>query len=153
MPAKGTFRPGERVPAKPFADWISKRLDTYRAGMPFGETPDMLGPMEQLASDLGWGATDSGARKLYRFKHLLTSRSRNGISKEGATDTFRRDTVEDALDHAGVPFEDVYPDLAVDVVLEPDVFCGRCREMVTPIGGVCPWCDRRLRVPGEREAA
>ncbi len=51
-----------------------------------------------------------------------------------------RATVEDALDRAGVAWFDVFPDDAPDEI-EPDGFCGRCHEVVTPISGACPWCE------------
>jgi hypothetical protein len=52
-----------------------------------------------------------------------------------------RKKIEDWLDAADIPLEEVYPQFAQDVELEADAFCQRCHEIVTPIKGVCPWCE------------
>ncbi len=145
MPPKGTHI-GEQIPAQPFVDWLNDRYARYRAAhehmwhMSGRTDPDAvlpLSPLKRLAADLGWGGL-AADRIVYRYRH-----GRDGMDRP--TETFRRATVEDALEHAGLRLEDVYPEFAVDVVLEPDAFCGLCREMVTPIDGVCPWCDTEVR--------
>jgi hypothetical protein len=54
--------------------------------------------------------------------------------------------VEDALHHAGVLFEELYPEIAAaeEVMLEPEKWCPHCRESRHPINGLCAFCDWRL---------
>lgn len=145
----------ERVPAKPFADWLNERFARYqaeheRSGNLAQYTPGAvvpLSPTQQLALDLGWGHSESAERKLYRCRNMLYTGSRGSVKGEYPTDNFLRTIVEDALDHAGVPLEDVYPDLAVDVDVEPEAYCATCHLDVTPVNGACPWCEGQT---GER---
>jgi hypothetical protein len=111
----------ERVPAAPFVEWVNREVDAL----------DEDGVTVFAAR---CGVT---TRTLYRWSRSLDANS-------DPTDNYARSIVEDTLDHADVPFADIYPEIAAaeDVPLEPDAFCGSCHEVVTPIGGDCPWCGR-----------
>jgi hypothetical protein len=66
--------------------------------------------------------------------------------------------VEDALHHAGVLFEDVYPPemypaLYEDIPLEAEEWCPGCQDHCTPIKAACPWCEWSFVVPELRAAA
>ena len=73
------------------------------------------------------------------------------------TNMWARYRVEDMLERAGADFFDVYPQFRheVEFELEPDCWCEECRDVTTPIGGVCPWCDQMVSKPqaGLEEAA
>jgi hypothetical protein len=118
----------DRVPAGPFVAWLNREIDKP------GQSQDTL------ASHLG-----VEVRSVYRWK--------NSLDGEGDhTDTYARRVVEDVLDQVdNVTFADLYPEIAAaeDLDLEPDGYCGSCHEVVTPIAGSCPWCDRpvALEVP------
>lgn len=110
----------ETVPAAPFVAWLERQIE---------QEPDRA----TVAFRLG-----VHERILYRW-----TRSQDGQGRP--TDTYLRSTVEDALHRAGTDFGDVYPDLVAggeDIDLEPDAYCASCRDIVTPISGQCPWCDR-----------
>ena len=141
----------ETVPAAPFAQWLNRRLGQIAARA----DTEFRGAVEALVYELGWDTPtlNAGIRKLYRFRHQLMSGSRGGVKGSRPADTFPRETVEEALYHAGVMFDDIYPEIAAeeDVELEPDAFCHGCRDQVIPIDGCCPWCDWRTGPPtGQR---
>lgn len=139
---------GEYVPAKPFADWIEERIRFYDRQQP-GTPLTHRDSASRVARDLGWGDKESGARKLYRYRHCLKTMkrgSRYGRSFDVPTDKFPRPPIEDALFRAGVDFYSVYPEYAHerDIELEPAAWCPACREHVTPIDGECPWDGWRI---------
>lgn len=126
---------GEPIPAGPFIAWLNDKLEKLAtdetlvlSGLEAADVPTMTILGDQL------GISE---RAVYRYKNSLSSVGE-------PTDTFPRNRVEDMLDAADVRFEDVYPDIAAaeDVELEPEAFCTSCRDIVTPISGACPWCDR-----------
>jgi hypothetical protein len=138
-----TPRPVEQIPSAPFARWLNEQL----ARLSGREHGDIQAAILSLAYECGWhGANDGGVRKLYRFRKQLRSSSLNGRKQDIPTVTFPRAPVEDALFCAGVPFEDVYPEIAAreQVLLEPAGWCPDCREERTPIDGLCPFCNWRL---------
>jgi hypothetical protein len=114
-------RKSEPVPTGPFIEWLEAEL----ARMP----KDALDPMAVLAGRLG-----VCTRQIRRWRN---STDGNGVPVE----EFASAPVENALHRAGLRLEDLYPDHAPeDVDLEPDIFCGSCMSVVTPIKGQCPWC-------------
>jgi hypothetical protein len=122
VPAARRRATGELVPTAELVAWLHAQLrDPRRA----------LAPHAALARDLG-----ISEKKLRRW---LRSEDSDG----NPVDTFVRATVEDALDHADVPFCEIYPHLDNDEVEKmSDRFCSSCRDMVT--GGadlICPWCE------------
>jgi hypothetical protein len=158
-------RPGwEVIPAEPFARWLNERVEYWvrcygvEEGRRMGELADGItaGPCLRVVHECGWTA-DAGLRRLHRMRRQLREdrvgrQQRQGIKGTpvvGHTDWFERHTVEDALFHAGVPFGDLYPEIAAaeDVALEPDAWCPWCRATRTPIGGLCPWCEWRCGPP------
>ena len=127
------MRKGGRIPAAPFAGWVNSQLAALGGWAVTGGSAEGRGPVQMLANRL-----EVTARSAYRW-----SRSLDGDGRP--TDSFARDPVEDALerfDPGGGLFASLYPEVVVadEVELEPDIFCEGCREMVTPIDGLCPWC-------------
>jgi hypothetical protein len=143
----------EMIPAQEFADYLNNRVAHWEQRLnghyclPSGEDA----PAVRVARECGW-VGETGMKRLYRFRHRLLesatgkNRHNKGIRTVTVTDWFPRDVVEDALHEAGVPFADVYPEIAAaeDVFLEPAKWCAGCREERTPINGVCPFCEWRL---------
>jgi hypothetical protein len=149
----------EMVPAEPFSDWLNQRVAYWAtrldgAGGHEGET----GPAAHVCQEVGWWGSlkrerDTGIRKLYRFRTRHSEKTvgrvkgggRGVIVKVEATE-FPRDVVEEALHHAGVLFEELYPGIAAaeEVMLEPEKWCPHCQEARHPINGVCAFCDWRL---------
>jgi hypothetical protein len=125
-------RPGymEKVPAAPFVAWVNGELER-RARLDEGANGS--GAMKALAMSLR-----VNGRTVYRWKNSLDS------ERDQVVTEYPRRAVENALLLADVTFEDLYPEVvaAEDVDLEADAFCSSCRDVVTPIAGVCPWCDK-----------
>jgi hypothetical protein len=153
------------VPSGPFAAW----LNTYVADRLRGQLfPDMKSTQDSILKGLcellgwvNWDAKDpfdAGLRRVYRYRRQI-SESNTGTLKyvRGPrivkhVEFYDRHVVEDALHHAGVPFEDLYPRglypaLYVDIPLEPEMFCAGCQDHCTPIHGVCPWCEGTILIP------
>lgn len=137
----------EEIPSRPFADWLNARIAELEAA------DVVASPTASLASRL-WPAMDpeSAVRYLSRYRNCLRSGSRNGVKGDFPTDTFPRGPVEDALREYGEAIQNVpgYEDVP-EVALEDDAFCERCHEVVTPIEGLCPWCDTQVVVAFDRE--
>lgn len=104
---------------------FSESVDMTRGGY-LGFTPELV-----VFGELGWFNEEAARRRVYRWR------------KEGSRPFV--DDIIDALDSADVDPADVYPELAVDIELEPDATCPRCNDVVTPIAGRCPWCDSVVR--------
>lgn len=126
---------GEAIPAGPFVAVINAEIE--RIGR-----ADTLRPSE-IAKEVPAQAILAGRigvaeRTLYRYRKSLNSENQ-------PTETFARDVVENALERLDFRFEDVYPEIAAaeDIALEDDAYCAGCREIVTPIDGICPWCERQ----------
>src|SRR4051812_10610355 len=148
----------ERVPAEPFARWLNQRLAWWEKEAPLevvkvSQANGSLGPIQCLLLEIGW-PLDKGPRRLYRYRRLRSETSVGRNLRQGKRGTlavklqreFPRDVVEDALDHAGVLFGDLYPDIVAAEAVEPEPrrWCPTCAEMTTPIGGCCPWCETRV---------
>jgi hypothetical protein len=110
-------KPQEHIPAAPLVKWLERELE---------REPDRKALAIRLGVDV---------RVLYRWQQSIDW-------NEEPCDSFPRPSVENALHRAGVLFGDVYPSFTEDVELEPDGFCSSCRDIVTPINGRCPWCER-----------
>jgi hypothetical protein len=135
------------LPYWPLQEWVERQLRLLG---------DHDNPAAVLASQLWPEANGSGERYLYRWRNALRAGSRDGVKGDYPTETASRDGVIDALSNMGLRLADVYDvkrypwledldlNLDEDVVLEPDAFCERCHELVTPIGGCCPWCDSQV---------
>lgn len=125
---------GEPIPAAPFVAFLNERLDRLAADdtLRGAEEESQVPAVRILSDQLG-----VSERAIYRYTHSLTSLGK-------PTTTFPRNRVEDMLDALDVPFADVYPEIAAaeDRPLEPDGYCSSCREIVSPIDGCCPWCER-----------
>lgn len=137
----------EEIPARPFADWITVRL----AELERDETVEQ--PVSVLAGRLFPDApTDSAVRFLHRYRNCVRAGSRDGVKGDYPTDTFLRGPVEDALREYGEALQNVpgYQDLP-EPELEADAFCERCHVIVTPISGVCPWCETKVVDGFDRE--
>lgn len=124
---------GPPIPAAPFIAVIRAAIERLAAIDTLREEGSQEVPAQQiLAEQLG-----INERTVYRYKNGL-----DGESKPGVT-TYARYPVEDALEALGIPFADVYPEIAAadDVELEPEAYCAQCRDDVIPLDGSCPWCD------------
>lgn len=130
-------RMGEPIPLKPFLDWCDKReaqlraeLDAYPAinGGGTGANPPGINPHVRLMVELGWDDA-AGHRRLSRWR------------LDSVTGMGSRELIERALDHAGVPIEDLYPDLAVEVGELRSGYCQPCKLDVLTTNDLCPWCD------------
>lgn len=146
------------VPAKPFSDWLNERYERYQRE--YNQRESLVGPTVRLGKEIGFdaGVSDdkSLARRLYRYRHMITETG-TGSRRKGtfkrvvrAIEEFPRSVVQEALDTVDRDlFYEVYPQYAHeraetilydDVTLEPDAYCPHCQEWVTPIDGLCPWC-------------
>lgn len=124
---------GEPIPAAPFVALLAQQLERLAADDTLSGVEESTAPAVRiLANRLG-----VSERAVYRYTHSLTSEGK-------PVDTFPRNRVEDLLDALDVSFADVYPEIvaAEDRPLEPDGYCASCREVVSPIDGCCPWCER-----------
>jgi hypothetical protein len=139
-------RKEDRIPAGPFRDFLNERIAHWERALAKEDEPDRSGAKRMVCQELGW-PDETGIRKLYRMSHGLRGVGRSKGSKDIPTDYFNRVTVEEALHHAGVPFEFLYPEFADD--LEPVE--GSCWKHGSPVfldaAGECQWCA------GEREFA
>lgn len=139
----------------PFVAFVQSEIDRLqRALRAYG--PDAIGaadksPLARALGNIGWD-NDAGYRRWLRWTGEVMSSSR----------VVGRAAVEDALEYAGVPLVDLYPDLACgdDVELRPAAWCGACAWRVTPMlldqTEICPWCDnptQRYKVPPPAVAA
>lgn len=146
----------EMVPAQPFADLLNARVAYWERELAGGVLPGDDGPTVRVARQFGWvhnkEDADTGVRRLYRHRHRVMesakgkSRGSKGTRTVYLTDEFRRDIVEDALHHAGIPFAELYPEIAEaeEVELEPAKWCPNCQEERTPINGICAFCNWRI---------
>jgi hypothetical protein len=141
---------GEHIPAAPFIAWLEDQIDKIRRDDTLRDSECMKEvPAERILADrLG-----VAPRIFYRYRRGLISGSRNGIKGDYPTETFTRASVENMLDRVGKALADLYPDLDEDIELEPDLPCPTCREVVTPLGGCCPWCDTALRADAHGKRA
>ena len=152
----------ERVPAAPFARWLNQRLEYWRRQEQMNSLiPGLAGTdsssIKRLLQEIGWPDADSGARRLYRYRRMIseTAVGKNarlgirGTAVTRTTETYPRQIVEDALHHAGVLFSEVYPEIAAaeDQHLEPEAWCPGCQDMTHPINGQCAWCDWQITKP------
>lgn len=171
------YQTSERIPSRPFAEWLNQRAAYWAARYPLPipsergihytgeklkEVRERVG-LADLLSEIGWAPLGAaGHRKLHRYRRELScTKDERGKTVTVPTAMYARHVVEEALFNAGVPFEDLYPEIAAEeqVEIEPKRWCCGCRETVTPIGGQCPWCSKRLALPtgqkllGSRRAA
>lgn len=118
----------ETIDAAPFTAWLDARLT-------------------QIRRDPGtWRHRDGGEATAPDAEQLL-ARELDGIVtgdflRKGAfrrTGVIDRAIAENIVDRAGGEWWRLYPDEHDQ--LEDEAFCERCHELVTPIDGVCPWCE------------
>lgn len=134
-------RRGPQIPIAPFQHWCAEQVALTSKSRPWNGAACIYGPSSEVADLLG-----IHVRALNRVIRGVYAGMQNGHKAEFPVDTISRYYVEDALTHAGVDFYELYPALEAerDIELEPDEWCDRCGEDVTPIGGQCPWCDLML---------
>jgi hypothetical protein len=120
----------DRLPAAPISAWVRRQLERIEADHPNGDGYTLLG--ERL------GVSETTVRN---WADQVTTGGRENGKSRVPTDTFPRKTIEEALDHVGVPMWEVYPDLD-DHGDQHDAYCPACHEQVT-VGpdGRCPWCE------------
>lgn len=95
------------IPVGPFLEWCRSREAQIRRELDrcpaiqarVGEAgPTSWAPRARLVMELGW-PIETGQRRLWRWEF------------ENQGETVARATIEDALEHAGAAFSEVYPDL------------------------------------------
>lgn len=127
---------GEHIPAAPFVALLNSEIDRIAADdmLRLSELQQEAPATSILADRLG-----VAERTVYRYKNSLDGDNR-------PIETYPRNIIEDLLERLDIPFEDVYSEIAAaeDIELEPDRYCAACKEIVTPIDGVCPWCQRTV---------
>jgi hypothetical protein len=135
-------RGGPRIPAEPFVAWCEQRLRVLAKDGAIGILPSDARQRTMIAR---------GARTVLAYRLGIEDRTLwrylNGWdSVARPTRTLPRHPVEDMLHRAGEDFYAVYPQYAHerDIELEPDVWCAMCKQVTTPLDGVCLWCDRRV---------
>lgn len=128
-----------QVPIGPVKDWCHTQVRLLASR--HDPHDPRYGPHQELADRMGLNS-----RALYRIMQGHYSGARNGRKGEFPAETISRNYVEDMLTRAGVDFYSVYPELEYerDIALEPDEFCRRCGEWITPIEGFCPWCESNV---------
>jgi hypothetical protein len=131
--------PGPQIPYAPFTAWCNQQVELASKGRGINSFyTDKYGPCAAVADRLG-----IHVRILNRLMRGVYAGSRDSCKGEFPTDTISRYYVEDLLARAGVDFYEVYPQFEHerDIKLEPDAWCRCCAEYVTPVDGVCLWCD------------
>lgn len=137
------------VPSGPFAAWLTDRYNELIAD----EEP---APAARLAMEIGFvegegdKAVDNGVRRMYRYRRAISETKRGGEYQILPATEYLRPVVENACDHVRADlFGELYPEHVrdtllvpeLDIDLEPDAWCPFCREWVTPIDGLCPFCE------------
>lgn len=96
MPNK--FR--EPIPIAPFLEWFERRASVL--AVRYANVHDRYESGLALAcEECGW-SRDAGVRRIHRWHH------------ESKTGMCERAMIEDALDHAGVGFWELYPDVVAE---------------------------------------
>jgi hypothetical protein len=130
---------GPRISMAPFTAWCNEQVElaAKRRGA-LSVFSDRYGPCAEVADKLG-----VHVRVLNRLVRGMYAGSRDRRKGEFPAETISRYYVEDLLSRAGVSFYNVYPEFAheQDIELEPDAWCRCCAEYVTPLNGLCLWCD------------
>lgn len=156
MASEGSFRRAvgnkgnsEKIPVGPFVDWLETTYEKEQAnGGAYAERVAVklgLCPPSPSRKE-----SDAAVRCLYRLRKAKVETRRDGKRVVfDATEYVRKD-VQTMCDHVdGTLFEKLYPDVDAageeldpfaDVTLEPDAWCPYCKQNVTPIDGLCPWC-------------
>jgi hypothetical protein len=135
--------PGPRIPMAPFAAWCNDQVQQAAkrtegiSGWDVARN-NMYGSVAAVADRLG-----IDVRNLNRLCRGMYAGSRNRRKGEFPADTISRYYVEDLLTRAEVSFYEIYPEFAHerDIELEPGAWCRCCAEYVTPVDGICLWCD------------
>lgn len=121
----------------PLREWIDRELERL------SEDETIATPEAELIRRMDLRKThgeEGGARALYRWRFESKALNPSDITH--------------ALEAAGSALWEVYGVEEID--LEADAYCSRCKDTVTPIDGVCPWCETevattRARMWCERE--
>jgi hypothetical protein len=107
----------DRVDARPFRDWADRQI-------------------EQLISERGTNRRYTGSADLAESCGLTVDALHDWRTDR---EDLPRAGVELALESAGAAFWEVYGVEEIDAAAE--AYCARCKDTVTPIAGVCPWCE------------
>lgn len=143
------LRVGEAsVPAQPFSKYILDRIAEIEDNADATTTGERhaVGASQKVAQEFGWGDGERGVRRLYRYKNQIVEKTADSKMTRwlDTAAVWPRAVVEDAC-HRVHPdlFYRLYPEYLHErdaVTLEPDAWCPYCKEHVTPIDGLCPWC-------------
>lgn len=151
----------QQVPARPFADLLNERVTAIELTIEADVAKRHGKAVATVAAQFGWDGIN-GVRKLYRYRHQQRGTSRRRASGEALgrkgvfrsvdvhTDTYPRDTVEDALHYAGLDFTALYLDYAArlegrrgsgrDVLVFISSYWDIADELVAPVEVAEEWC-------------
>jgi hypothetical protein len=159
-------KPGRRtnaeyVPSGPFQTWLNERVTYWERQFETSRYSNQnLSAVRMVCAEIGWGGTEAGVRRLYKYRHAVKETKTGGRGGPRLTlpaFQFPRDVVEDALHAASVDFYEVYPQYAHEQQgpPQPEAWCPNCQDHVlvvreTWLAGrrrelrekfVCVWCD------------
>lgn len=119
------------LPFAPFGKLIAKQC-ALRA------VEDQAG-YSALADELGF---DESQMRRWAVGIYRERQRGGGALVEKRFERISLDVVDRVTTGLGIRIDELYPELDVD--LEPEAWCAACGEQVTPVQGVCPWCERRV---------
>jgi hypothetical protein len=142
---------GPRIAAEPFFAWYERQLRAIANRGAIG-----IIPLDTSRQPNGLQAIERGARAVLEARLGIDVRTLWTYlhARDGNGDRLMsRYAVEDMVARAGEDFDTLYPEYDHEraIVLEPDVWCPRCKEMTTPLDGRCLWCNRRVVRPVQRD--
>lgn len=128
----------DRLPFAPFHQMLLEHAALRRGGGVTGEPNGTT----RLAEDIG--IDESQVRRW--IQGVYRERARTGPHRGQlvtvAFESVSLRVVDKVTAALGVRIDELYPDL--DTPLEPDAWCAVCGEDVTPVDGICPWCETRV---------
>lgn len=137
--------------AAPFLAWVEQRITTtdtevrreYRErGI---DPPKDTGALQILLRDIGW--TAEGPRKrMYHWRHRQPVRGAT-IDEHPAVFMASAEMIDTALEHAGVPIWDIYPEAGEADTDAQELFCPTCSDEVLVLDGRCAWCETPISRP------
>lgn len=137
--------------AGPFLEWVEARLaatdaQLRREARERGFEPRKdTGALEILLRDIDWTA-DGPRKRIYYWRRRQPER---GATIDPRTGAFMAsaERIDAALEHAGVPVWEIYPDAGKPPEDAQELFCPNCSDEVLVIDGRCAWCETEIVRP------